>query len=80
VPHPVRGGGAAEHKTLLLPCPACGDLVFLYQRDHTICCVSLRREILRTHLVTWLTCIKKDRFTKDIEKISETTNHKMVSP
>ena len=36
--------------------------------------------MLRTHLVTWLTCIKKDRFTKDVEKLSETTNRKMVSP
>ena len=25
--------------------------------------------MLRTHLVTWLTCIKKDRFTKDILKL-----------
>lgn len=51
-----EGGGAAEG----LRCLA----VFLYQRDHKICCVYLRREMFRKHLVTWLTHIKIDRFTQ----------------
>lgn len=38
--------------------------------------------MFRTHLVKWLTHIKKKIYShkKDIEKLSETTNRKMVSP
>lgn len=38
--------------------------------------------MFRTRLVTWFTHIKKkiDSHKKDIEKLSETTNRKMVFP